>query len=222
MAKPRSVIAAALEEGESRNAVNVSSKIFFVIVILASVLTAVFETADDIAATHDRLLKGIEHFAMALFTAEYALRLWTAPELAPDGLLHLSKSRASYAISIFGIIDLLAILPFFVGLALPIDADWLRVLRLLRALKLARYVPALGLFAAVIRNERRPLLAALMVMLVLLLLNSAIMFALEREAQPKSFASIPHVMWWTIVTMASVGYGDMTPLTLREKYLAVS
>jgi len=97
------------------------------------------------------------------------------------------------------------------------DADWLRVLRLLRVLKLARYVPALGLFAQVVRNERRPLIAALVVMPVLLLLNSAVMYAIERETQPQSFSSIPHVMWWCIVTMASVGYGDMTPLSTQGK-----
>jgi voltage-gated potassium channel len=75
----------------------------------------------------------------------------------------------------------------------------------------------MALFAAVIRNESRPLLGALMVMGVLLVLNSSIMFVLEREAQPEVFASIPHTLWWAIVTMASVGYGDMAPITVWGK-----
>ncbi len=78
--------------------------------------------------------------------------------------------------------------------ALPVSADWLRVMRMLRLLKVARYVPALGLFGAVFRNERRPLVAAGSVMVMLLVLQSAVMFVLERGAQPEAFASIPHAM----------------------------
>ena len=95
----------------------------------------------------------------------------------------------------------------------PIPADALRLLRVLRLLKLARYTPALPLFAAVIRNESRALLATLLVVVVLLVLEASIMYVLEREAQPKVFASIPHAMWWAIVTIATVGYGDMFPIT---------
>ena len=107
----------------------------------------------------------------------------------------------------------MAILPLVLAPLPAIPADWLRVLRLLRLLKLGRYAPALPLFAAVIRSEGRSLLAALMVMTVLLVLNSGVMFALERKVQPQVFASLPHAMWWTIVTMATVGYGDIIPIT---------
>ena len=217
MTTPRSIFAAILQEGQSRSATEVGAKLFFVSVVLITISAIVFETAEEFARTNGALLQTVEYLTVALFVAEYLLRLWVAPELAPDGSLQSAKARVGYLISIFGVIDLIAFLPFFAGVILPIDADWLRVLRLLRVLKLARYVPALGLFAEVVRNERRPLLAALMVMLVLLLINSAVMYAIEREAQPKSFSSIPHVMWWCIVTMASVGYGDMTPLSTQGK-----
>jgi len=217
MTTPRSTLASVLQEGESRCATEVVAKVFFISVILSSLAAIVFETSGEFGKAQRGLLQTIEYMTVALFVAEYLLRLWVAPELAADGSLHPAKTRVDYLVSIYGVIDLIAILPFFIGALWPIDADWLRVLRLLRVLKLARYVPALGLFAEVVRNERRPLFAALMVMLVLLLINSAIMFALEREAQPKSFASIPHAMWWSIVTMASVGYGDMTPLTIQGK-----
>jgi voltage-gated potassium channel len=99
----------------------------------------------------------------------------------------------------------------------PIPVDTLRLLRLLRILKLARYTPALALFAAVIRNESRPLLATFLVVAVLIVLESALMYVLERDAQPKVFASIPHTMWWAIVTIATVGYGDMYPVTPAGK-----
>jgi voltage-gated potassium channel len=78
---------------------------------------------------------------------------------------------------------------------------------------MARYTPALTLFAAVIRNESRALLATLLVVIILLVLEASIMYVLERAAQPKVFASIPHAMWWAIVTIATVGYGDMYPIT---------
>ena len=103
------------------------------------------------------------------------------------------------------------------ALVVPIPVDALRLLRVLRLLKLARYTPALSLFAAVIRNESRALLATLLVVAVLLVLEAAIMYVLEREAQPKVFASIPHAMWWAIVTIATVGYGDMFPITPAGK-----
>ena len=120
-------------------------------------------------------------------------------------------ARRRYATSFVGVVDLLAALPALVALVVPIPVDLFRLLRLLRLLKLARYTPALSLFAAVMRNESRPLLATLLVVAVLLVIESAIMYVLEREAQPKVFASIPHAMWWAIVTIATVGYGDMYP-----------
>ena len=217
MTTPRSIVAALLPEGESRRAGAAAAKVLFISVTLTTLAAIVFETSAELARSPSSWFQTIEYATVALFVAEYFLRLWAAPESSADGARQPGKARIGYVFSIYGAIDLLAILPFFVGALWPMDADWLRVLRLLRVLKLARYVPALGLFAVVVRNERRPLLAALMVMLVLLLLNSAVMFALEREAQPKSFSSIPHAMWWCIVTMASVGYGDMTPLTTLGK-----
>src|SRR5262249_35483372 len=123
------------------------------------------------------------------------------------------RSRWRYAISPYGLIDLLAILPFYIDLFVPGDPDWLRVVRLLRLLKMSRYAPGLSVFVAVVRNERRPVLAGLLVMAVLIVVESGIMFILERKAQPDKFASIPHTMWWAVVTMATVGYGDVTPVT---------
>lgn len=213
MTTARSMVVSLLHEGESRTARQVGVRCFFVALILLTIAAIVCETAGEFAKSQARLLGAIECLTVALFTGELLLRLW----LAPDGLHDPVKARLGYLLSIYGVIDLIAVLPFFAAMIFPMDADWLRVLRLLRVLKLARYVPALGLFAEVVRNERRPLMAGLMVMLVLLLVNSAIMYALERKAQPNSFSSIPHAMWWCIVTMASVGYGDMTPMTTAGK-----
>src|SRR3989338_6344422 len=210
----RSKVSTLLETGETPSPAKSAVQVLLIVFILTSVVAVALETAEEISSRYAGLLGAIELVVVGLLTLEYVLRLWSAPEREPDGTKRPWGARFSYAVSAAGIIDLVAILPFYVGLLLPLNPDWLRVLRLLRLLKLARYVPALGLLAAVIRNESRPLLATLMVLVVLLVLNSGIMFVLEREAQPKIFASIPHTLWWAIVTMASVGYGDMAPITL--------
>ena len=150
---------------------------------------------------------------MAVMAVEYALRLWAAPEREAIGTREPWRARLHYATSFVGLVDLFAVLPALVAAVVPIPTDALRLLRVLRLLKLARYTPALPLFAAVIRNESRALLATLLVVVILLVLEASIMYVLEREAQPKVFASIPHAMWWAIVTIATVGYGDMFPIT---------
>jgi voltage-gated potassium channel len=187
-------------------------RITILVTIGLSVLATVLETVESLAASYGRLFRTIELLAVIVFTLEYAARLWAAPHQEPSSR-PAWRARRAYATSPLGLIDLLAILPFYAAPFVSIAADWARVIRLLRLFKLGRYARALPLFAAVLRNERRPLLAALMVMAVLLVLNSGIMFALERGAQPTVFASVPHTMWWTIVTMATVGYGDIVPVT---------
>jgi voltage-gated potassium channel len=188
----RSKISALLEMGQTRSLANGVIRDLLILFILTSVVAVTLETVEEIASLFAGPLDAIELMVVGLLTLEYALRLWSAPELEPDGPRRPWRARLHYTVSTLGIIDLVAIVPFYIAMLLPLSPDWLRLLRLLRLLKLARYVPALGLLGAVIRNERRPLFATLMVMVVLLFLNSAIMFVLERQAQPKIFASIPH------------------------------
>ncbi len=102
----------------------------------------------------------------------------------------------------------------------PIDTRWVEIALLLSLIKLARYIPALGLVMKVMRNEARPLLGGFLAMAVLLMLASGLMYATEHDAQPDVFSSIPRTMWWAIVTMASVGYGDMVPVTAVGRILA--
>jgi voltage-gated potassium channel len=207
------------EEGDARPPAARVAKTILLTAVVVSVVATSLETVEPLAAGYRVLFAAIELLTTSVFGVEYALRLWAAPEGAPDAGSPV-QARLRYATSAAGIIDLLAILPVFASVLLPIHPDWLRVGRLLRLFKVGRYAPALPLFAAVIRNESRPLLAALMVMTVLLVLNSGIMFALERAAQPSVFASLPHTMWWTIVTMATVGYGDIVPMTAVGKMFA--
>ena len=181
--------------------------------VLSSVVGAVVETMAELDAKIGWILRLVESISVAVMLVEYCLRLWAAPEREAVGTREPWRARLHYAVSFVGLIDLLAVLPALVALVVPIPTDLLRLFRVLRLLKLARYTPALTLFAAVIRNESRALLATLLVVIVLLVLEASIMYVLERAAQPQVFASIPHAMWWAIVTIATVGYGDMYPIT---------
>jgi voltage-gated potassium channel len=184
-----------------------------VALVLVSVVAVVVETLEDLPSRVGWFLRLVEALAVGVMAVEYVLRLWAAPEREAIGAREPWRARLHYATSFVGLVDLLAVLPALVAAVVPIPTDALRLLRVLRLLKLARYTPALPLFAAVIRNESRALLATLLVVVILLVLEASIMYVLEREAQPKVFASIPHAMWWAIVTIATVGYGDMFPIT---------
>jgi voltage-gated potassium channel len=181
--------------------------------VLVSVVGAVVETMADLDAKIGWLLRLVESISVAVMLVEYCLRLWVAPEREAVGMREPWRARLHYATSFVGLIDILAVLPALVAVVVPVPTDLLRVFRVLRLLKLGRYTPALTLFAAVIRNESRALLATLLVVIILLVLEASIMYVLERAAQPRVFASIPHAMWWAIVTIATVGYGDMYPIT---------
>jgi voltage-gated potassium channel len=111
------------------------------------------------------------------------------------------------------LVDLIAILPFYLGLLVPMDLRFLRVLRLLRLFKLTRYSPALGALLDVIHNEAETLMAAFVVLLTMLVISAGGIYLLEGDLQPDTFGSIPDSMWWAIVTLTTVGYGDVVPIT---------
>lgn len=151
--------------------------------------------------------------ALIVFTLEYLCRIWCAPERDPGTRSHPWQARWDYLRSFPGVIDLLVVLPQLAALVFTQARDLASLAVLLALFKIARYSSSLSLFAAVFRNEGRALLSGLMVMLVLMMLVSGVMFLLERDMQPEVFRSIPDAMWWAIVTMATVGYGDITPIT---------
>lgn len=160
----------------------------------------------------------IEWVSIAIFTVEYAARLWTAPEdpaVAERGPVF---GRLWFATRPLMLIDFLAIAP---ALFVPfLDLRALRLIRLLRLLKIARYSPALSALSQVLIEERRALYGSLLLFLCALLLFAAAMHAVEGAIQPKVFGTIPSSMWWAVTTLTTVGYGDAVPQTALGRLLA--
>lgn len=197
--------------GESTLATFVENLLVFLIFI--NVAAFVLESVPSIEASYGGLFTFINIVSVGIFTVEYALRLWSCVEVPFLKRLPPLSARLKYATRPFLIIDLLAILPFYLSFLLPIDLRVLRVLRLFRFLKLARYSPAMNTLVRVLANERRALTGALLLVLTLLLFAATIMYQIEGDTQPDHFGSIPQSAWWAIVTLTTVGYGDAVPVT---------
>lgn len=184
---------------------------FIAALILANVGAVVFETVGDNADRYGVPLHLFELVSVAVFTVEYVLRLWSAPEHPRYAQPVLG--RLKYAATPMLLIDLVAILPVYLGFFLALDLRFVRVLRLLRMVKLTRHSRALLILGKVFRMKASELGLALFVLLITLVFVSSAMYFLENEAQPGVFRSIPDAMWWGIVTLATVGYGDAIPVT---------
>lgn len=182
------------------------------ILILANVLSVILETVDPLFTTYRAAFYLFESISVAIFSVEYLGRVWGAPDHSQyNGAI---QGRVKYMLSPYMIVDLLAILPFFVGAV--IDLRFLRALRLVRFLrlfKLVRYSKSIRLFIRVIQRKIDDLVMTFSVTGILLVVASSIMYFLEHDAQPEVFSSIPATLWWGVVTLTTVGYGDVYPVT---------
>ena len=198
-------------------------KALFLLAIAAVLAVAMFETLPKFDPAAEAVLSYVRAAAMAVLTLEFFVRFWVAPESSAhtfdstvpgvprtDGVF---VSRLAYLRSPIGLVDLIAVLPAWVSLLHPIPLHWFELAAALSLFKLSRYVPALSLVAAVVVRQGRSLFAALTVLRILLVVAATVIYLVEYQAQPTSFASIPQSLWWAISTMATVGYGDMTPIT---------
>jgi voltage-gated potassium channel len=192
---------------------------FLIILILANVVAVILESVADIGARYGGAFYIFEVFSVFFFTIEYVLRIWSCTEDIHRRYTNNFRGRLRFALTPMAIIDFLAIAPFFVSMLFVVDLRFLRVFRLLRLLKITRYSPAIEMLGRVLYNERRALLSALLFMLVLLVFASSLMHVIEQAAQPEAFGNIPDAMWWAVVTLTTVGYGDVSPITPLGKLL---
>ncbi len=206
-----------IEAGASGDMVSKGFDLFMVCLIFLNVLAVVLETVGHLADRFGGIFFWFEVFSVAIFTVEYIARIWACTETPHKNYSHPITGRLRFMASPMALIDLLAILPFYLSVFVSFDLRFLRVFRLLRILKLTRYSGALDTLIVVIRNERKPLFAAVTIMLTLLVFLSGIVYFLEKDAQPEAFASIPQAMWWGMATLTTVGYGDVVPITVLGK-----
>lgn len=185
--------------------------------IIANCVSSILETVERLAIVHGKIFHDFDLISVGIFTIEYLLRLWTAVEI--EKYRHPLWGRLRYLCTPMAIIDLLAVLPFYLGFLVQLDLRELRVLRLLRVFKLSRYSSAMSIMLAVIRQEARGIGTILFVFLVILVTVSSLMYLLEHPAQPSVFADVPSAMWWGVVTMTTLGYGDMVPVTVMGRML---
>ena len=187
--------------------------------ILVSVVI-VFAVTFDLPQEVQRALMRVEEAASVVFTVEYLLRILTADLLYPGkGAL---ASRVRYVLSPMAIIDLLAILPFWLPMFLPcsmLALRSLRLVRILRILKLNRYFDAIRSIGEVLSSKRRELIGSLFFVGLLMLVSSLLMYSVEHEAQPEVFRNAFSGLWWAVATLTTVGYGDIYPVTVLGRVL---
>lgn len=184
-----------------------------IVMIVANVLAVVLESLEHLSIAHGPAFHAFDLFSVGVFSIEYVLRLWTAVELDDPRFHHPVVGRLRWAVSPMAIVDLLAVLPFYLGMFVEMDLRAIRVLRVLRVFKLGRYSMAMSVMVAVARQEARAIGAVLFVMMVVLVFTSSLMYLFEHRSQPHVFSDIPTAMWWSVVTLTTLGYGDMVPIT---------
>lgn len=181
--------------------------------ILANVAAVALETVPSLWAQYQRAFQLFDTMSVGIFTAEYALRVWSSAEHVGAQGRNAFAKRLRYIASPLAIVDLLAILPFYLGAFVSLDLRALRIFRLLRLFKLVRYSPAITSLSRVFVRERHALFAAFLIMIGILFVSATLAHLVEGEAQPEAFGTIPDALWWSLATLTTVGYGDVVPVT---------
>ncbi|MDB4170175.1 ion transporter [Planktomarina sp.] len=213
-----------LERADFGDRVSRSTDMFFTALVIVNIISITLESVPWIYAAHKSLFTWIEIISVGIFTIEYLCRVWVAPTKisGPRNFGSAWKSRAKYMLSFSGLVDLLSILPFYLRSFFPfLDLRILRALRLLRILKLSHYNSAMEDLFEAIFEERRSFYAASYLFAILFILSSTLMYFAEYRTHPTGFQSIPDSMYWALITLTTVGYGDITPITVTGKLIAV-
>jgi voltage-gated potassium channel len=196
---------------------SISQALSFLIIV--NLVEVALETVPSLATKYSILFESIEYFSLVVFSVEYFLRLWTCvehPLFKGPPLL----ARLRYAVSANSLIDLIAVAPFWFAFLMPSEWRVLLVFRVVRLLKLGRYSPAMRSLLDAVYNERRALWGCFIILLGAALLSGTALYLIERGVQPDRFGSIPAAMWWAIVTLGTIGYGDVVPVTVAGRLVA--
>ncbi|HYF70372.1 MAG TPA: ion transporter [Ohtaekwangia sp.] len=188
-------------------------------IIVLNIVAIVLDTEVSLRKEYNHFFDAFEVFSLVFFSLEYVARVYSIVE--NPKFKHPVKGRLRYMKSPMAIIDLLAVLPFYVKFT-SVSLTFLRVFRLMslfRVFKIARYLHALKIFKRVLRDRKEQLVLSFIFILFVLVIISFVMFYAEHDAQPEKFSSIPATMWWGIATLTTVGYGDIVPITTLGRFL---
>jgi voltage-gated potassium channel len=194
-----------------------TSRIFDTVIVSLIGLNLLAMALETLAPLRERAGGAFDNFetvSVAIFIAEYFVRVWSCTE--HPAYTHPIRGRLRFAVSPLVLVDLVAILPFFIPMFVQLDlrfARTLRLFRLFRLIKLSRYSESMAIIGSALRSRREVLLSTVFVAFILLFIVSSMMYLAERDAQPELFSSIPAAMWWGMVTLTTVGYGDVVPVT---------
>ena len=189
--------------------------------IVLNVFAIILSSYKEVRNNFGELFYYFEVISVIVFTIEYLLRFWTADLDYKEGSAF--HKRIKFSFSFYGLVDLFAILPFYLPLIFPFDLRVLRILRLFRLIrifKLGRISKSIRLIANVLRDTRAELSITIFVAFILLVLSSTLMYYFENDVQPDKFGNIGDALWWAVATLTTVGYGDVYPITGIGKVLS--
>ena len=211
-----------LERGSASDRISLLTDRFFVALIFINLVAIVLGSVPQLEARYSLWFDLIEYGSLVVFTVEYLLRVWVAVEHAPRKHLSKRAARLKYVLSAPGLIDLFAVLPFWFSFLVPAEFRVVLVLRMIRFLKITRYSPAMRSLLEVLYGERRALFGCLVILSGATLIAAALMHLVEGRVQPEKLGTIPDAMWWAIVTLGTIGYGDVVPVTPLGKLIATA
>ena len=208
---------------ESDTGASLTAKIItwlLILLIVSNVTAAILASEQDFYRSYKSELILFELISLSLFCFEYLCRVWCCVEAQEYQTLSKFNARIKYIFTPIALIDLISVLPFVIAMFFSIDLRALRLIRVLRLLKLTHYFKGFNIFITVIIKESKSIAAAMMVMLFLVIMAASLMHSIEGTVQPEAFGSIIHSFWWAVVTMTTVGYGDVVPITPIGKIIA--
>jgi voltage-gated potassium channel len=195
---------------------------FILLLIVLNVAAVILGTVKGLHENYANLFFLFEVFSVAVFSIEYIFRVWicTFDPRYSDPVF----GRLKYMASPMALVDIIAILPFYIFLFSPLDVTGLMIIRLFRIfrlLKIIRYSESVHLFGRILKKKKNDLIMATIIGLFALVIFSSLMYVAEHNAQPDKFGSIPEAMWWGVITLATIGYGDVYPITALGKFFGM-
>ncbi len=217
--QPKTIIYEILELSDRTNLYSLADDFIITFLIILNITAFIASTSPVFSLEYKRIFESIEIISSLIFTIEYLLRLWVCT--VDRQYSNPIWGRIRYALTPLSIIDFISILPYYLVLFFPAITfvNSISLLRLLRLLKMSRYSESVRTLGTVLYAKKEELIATAFAVFIILIFASSIMYFVESEAHPKAFGSIPDAMWWGVVTLTTVGYGDIYPITPLGRFL---